>query len=220
MRSRKAGGWWRVCEPSPPSPGLRGTVPMRPDAWRHPWSSFPPRPKISTVRCCTGPDARIARAYRRHQSLPGSVQQQFSQDLQQQLSELRRPGGSRRSGARLQPSGGVGEVVARDAQEQAACLEETSASLEEISATTRQNAGFMAHGAFQEVSAAIAGCSRVASEIAASSEEQSRGVTHIGEAIAPMEAVTQNNAANAQHRAENASSMTARWMPRASISKS
>jgi len=33
-----------------------------------------------------------------------------------------------------------GQVVARDAQEQAACIEETSASLEEISATTRQNA--------------------------------------------------------------------------------
>ena len=33
-----------------------------------------------------------------------------------------------------------GETVARDAQEQAACIEETSASLEEIAATTRQNA--------------------------------------------------------------------------------
>jgi methyl-accepting chemotaxis protein len=47
------------------------------------------------------------------------------------------------------------------------------------------------------------------SQIAASSVEQARGVEHIGQAIARIEAVTQNNAANAQQTAENAEAMTA-----------
>jgi methyl-accepting chemotaxis protein len=40
------------------------------------------------------------------------------------------------------------------------------------------------------------------SEIAASSEEQARGITHIGTAISRIESVTQNNVANAQETAE------------------
>jgi methyl-accepting chemotaxis protein len=214
-----------------------------------------------------------------------------------------------------------GKVVARDAQEQAACIEETSASLEEISATTRQNAnrageadslmrgarqtvdkaaqsmdqltksmdaiskssnqvaavlksideiafhtnilalnaaveaarageagaGFsvvagevrslaqraaeaarnsadivektisdvaqgvqlvsMAHGAFKEVSSSIATSSEVVTSIAASSEEQARGVGHIGQAISRIEAVTQNNVNNAHQTADAASAM-------------
>ena len=46
------------------------------------------------------------------------------------------------------------------------------------------------------------------SQIAASSEEQSRGVNQIGQAVSRMGALTQNNAANAQQTAENASAMT------------
>jgi methyl-accepting chemotaxis protein len=216
-----------------------------------------------------------------------------------------------------------GKGVARDAQEQAACVEETSASLEEISATSRQNAsrateadtlmktarqtvdraaesmnnltksmdaisksssqvagvlksideiafhtnilalnaaveaarageagaGFSvvadevrslaqraadaarrsaemvettiadvgqgvklvaeAHRAFSEVSTTIADSGQVVSQIAASSVEQARGVEHIGQAIARIEAVTQNNAANAQQTAEHTEEMIA-----------
>lgn len=48
----------------------------------------------------------------------------------------------------------------------------------------------------------IASGSEMVNQIASSSEEQARGVTQIGEAIARMETVTQNNAANAQQTAE------------------
>jgi ABC-type transporter Mla subunit MlaD len=59
-----------------------------------------------------------------------------------------------------------------------------------------------AHSAFQEVSSSIASGSRMVSEIAASSDEQARGITHIGTAISRIESVTQNNVANAQETAE------------------
>jgi len=65
----------------------------------------------------------------------------------------------------------------------------------------------LAHGLFNEVSTMIASGSQMVSQIASSSEEQARGVTQIGEAIARMETVTQNNAANAQQTAESASEM-------------
>jgi methyl-accepting chemotaxis protein len=66
-----------------------------------------------------------------------------------------------------------------------------------------------AHRAFTQVSAAMVSSSQAVSQIAASSEEQSRGVTHIGKAISRMESVTQNNAANAEQTARDASEMTA-----------
>ncbi|HUI53863.1 MAG TPA: methyl-accepting chemotaxis protein [Bryobacteraceae bacterium] len=66
----------------------------------------------------------------------------------------------------------------------------------------------VAHGAFDQVSSKITGGSQVVSQIAASSEEQSRGVNQIGQAVSRMGALTQNNAANAQQTAENASAMT------------
>lgn len=65
-----------------------------------------------------------------------------------------------------------------------------------------------AHGAFSEVSAKIANGSQVVTQIAASSEEQARGVGHIDEAISRIEKVTQRNAANSQETAEAAASMT------------
>jgi methyl-accepting chemotaxis protein len=67
----------------------------------------------------------------------------------------------------------------------------------------------LAHTAFNEVSATVSSGSQMVSQIASSSEEQARGVTHIGEAIHRIETVTQNNAANAQTTAEAASDMIA-----------
>jgi methyl-accepting chemotaxis protein len=64
-----------------------------------------------------------------------------------------------------------------------------------------------AHQAFSEVSTTIANGGQVVSQIASSSVEQAKGVEHIGQAIARIEAVTQNNAANAQQTAENAEAM-------------
>jgi hypothetical protein len=65
----------------------------------------------------------------------------------------------------------------------------------------------VAHGAFSQVIAKIAGGSRVMSQIAASSDEQARGITNIGQAINRLELLTQNNAANAHKTAEAASAM-------------
>jgi methyl-accepting chemotaxis protein len=65
----------------------------------------------------------------------------------------------------------------------------------------------MAHGAFKEVSSSIATSSEVVTSIAASSEEQARGVGHIGQAISRIEAVTQNNVNNAHQTADAASAM-------------
>ena len=47
------------------------------------------------------------------------------------------------------------------------------------------------------------------SHIAASSAEQSRGITAIGQAISRMEALTQRNVTNAERTADGASAMTA-----------
>ena len=66
-----------------------------------------------------------------------------------------------------------------------------------------------AHGVFDRVSAKIVSGSQVVSQIAASSEEQSRGVAQIGQAVSRMGSVTQSNAANAQQTAESAAALTA-----------
>ncbi len=66
----------------------------------------------------------------------------------------------------------------------------------------------LTHSAFGEVAAKVASGSEVVSHIAASSEEQSRGVANIGQAISRIESVTQNNVTNAQHTAESASEVT------------
>ena len=54
----------------------------------------------------------------------------------------------------------------------------------------------------------IASGSEMVSQIAASSQEQARGVGNISESISRIEKVTQNNAANAQRTAEVASAMS------------
>lgn len=64
-----------------------------------------------------------------------------------------------------------------------------------------------AHGAFSEVTTKISGGSKVMSQIAASSDEQARGITNIGQAIHRIELLTQNNAANAHKTAEAAAAM-------------
>jgi len=66
----------------------------------------------------------------------------------------------------------------------------------------------VAHGAFTEVSATIAGGSLAISQIATSSDEQSRGISSIGEAISRIQSVTQSNASNAHQTAEAAENMS------------
>ncbi len=65
----------------------------------------------------------------------------------------------------------------------------------------------LAHSAFEHMSATIASSSQAVSQIAVSSEEQTTGIAHIGKAISSIEAVTQNNASNAQKMAENATGL-------------
>jgi len=65
----------------------------------------------------------------------------------------------------------------------------------------------VAHWAFSQVTSKIAGGSEVMSQIAASSGEQARGITSIGQAISRIELLTQNSAANAHKTAEAAAAM-------------
>jgi methyl-accepting chemotaxis protein len=54
----------------------------------------------------------------------------------------------------------------------------------------------------------IANGTEIVSQIAASSDEQARGITNVGQAITQIESLTQRNVANAQQTAEGASAMT------------
>ena len=65
----------------------------------------------------------------------------------------------------------------------------------------------VAHGAFKHVSTAIVQSGEVVGQIAVSSQDQSRGVKSIGQAICRIQAVTQNNAEHARQTAESASQM-------------
>jgi methyl-accepting chemotaxis protein len=65
-----------------------------------------------------------------------------------------------------------------------------------------------AYAAFQEVSAKIASGTLLVSQIASSSGEQARGISHIGQAITKIESLTQRNVSNAQQTADRASAMT------------
>jgi methyl-accepting chemotaxis protein-2 (aspartate sensor receptor) len=64
-----------------------------------------------------------------------------------------------------------------------------------------------AHGTFGHVSTAIVQSSEVVGRIAATSQDQSRGVKNIGTAISRIQIVTQNNAEHALQTAESASQM-------------
>jgi methyl-accepting chemotaxis protein len=64
-----------------------------------------------------------------------------------------------------------------------------------------------AQAAFQEVSATIASGTQLVSQIAASSSEQARGITNIGQAITQIESLTQRNVVTAHATAEGASAM-------------
>jgi methyl-accepting chemotaxis protein len=65
-----------------------------------------------------------------------------------------------------------------------------------------------AQSAFQEVAAKIVDGTRLVSEIAASTVEQSQGIKGIGSTITRMESLTQQNAAHAAQTAEGASALT------------
>jgi len=64
-----------------------------------------------------------------------------------------------------------------------------------------------AHSTFKNVSTAIVQSSEVVGHIATTSQEQSRGVKSIGQAISRIQAVTQNNAEHARQTAESTSQM-------------
>jgi methyl-accepting chemotaxis protein len=66
-----------------------------------------------------------------------------------------------------------------------------------------------AQAAFQEVSVTIGSGTQIVSQIAASSGEQARGITNIGQAVSRIEHLTQRNVTNAQQTADGASAMTA-----------
>lgn len=66
----------------------------------------------------------------------------------------------------------------------------------------------VAQGAFNEVSSGIINGGTVVTLIAASSQEQARGVAHIGQAMSRIGQVTQNNVSNATRTAQAASTMS------------
>src|SRR5690606_13323377 len=63
-------------------------------------------------------------------------------------------------------------------------------------------------GAFGEVAHRIQNGGDAVAQIATSSNEQALGIEHIAKAIAKIEAVTQNNVANASETAEAAEAVT------------
>jgi len=103
----------------------------------------------------------------------------------------------------------VADEVRSLAQRAADAARQSADMVEKTIADVNQGVQLVAaaHRAFSEVSSTIANGGQVVSQIASSSVEQARGVEHIGQAIARIEAVTQNNAANAQQTAENADAM-------------
>lgn len=65
----------------------------------------------------------------------------------------------------------------------------------------------VAHGTFEQVSTVIVQSSEVVGQIAATSQDQSRGVANIGQAISRIQRVMQSNAENARQTAESATQM-------------
>ncbi len=105
----------------------------------------------------------------------------------------------------------VADEVRSLAQRTAEAARNSGAILEQTMHDVSQGVALVsqAHLAFEEVSAKIASGTEIVSHIAASSAEQSRGITAIGQAISRMEALTQRNVTNAERTADGASAMTA-----------
>jgi methyl-accepting chemotaxis protein len=103
----------------------------------------------------------------------------------------------------------VADEVRRLAQRAAEAARNSADIIEKTIADVGRGVGLvaLAHRSFERVSTKIASGTEMVSQIAASSQEQARGVTHISKAISRIEQVTQNNAANAQRTAEVASAM-------------
>jgi hypothetical protein len=103
----------------------------------------------------------------------------------------------------------VADEVRRLAQRAAEAARNSADIIEKTIADVGRGVGLvaLAHRSFEQVSIKIASGTEMVSQIAASSQEQARGVTHISKAISRIEQVTQNNAANAQRTAEVASAM-------------
>ncbi len=104
----------------------------------------------------------------------------------------------------------VADEVRALAQRAAEAARNSANMVEKTITDVNQGVQFVgvAREAFTQVSTTISSGSGVVSEIAASSEEQARGIKHIGEAITRIENVMQNNVRNAQRTAEAASAMS------------
>jgi methyl-accepting chemotaxis protein len=117
--------------------------------------------------------------------------------------------------ARAGEAGAGFSVVADEVRSLAQRAAEAARSSGEIIEKTVADVGrgvqlvALAHAAFNEVSTTISGGSKVVTQIASSSEEQARGISSIGQAIARIETVTQSNVANAHETAAAAADMTA-----------
>jgi methyl-accepting chemotaxis protein len=104
----------------------------------------------------------------------------------------------------------VADEVRALAQRAAQAARNSAEIIERTIADVNKGVGLVsqAHESFRDVSQRISSGSEMISEIAISSQEQARGVAHISQAIARIERVTHNNAANAHHTAEVAAAMS------------
>ena len=109
--------------------------------------------------------------------------------------------------ARAGAAGAGFSVVANEvrslAQRAAEAARNSASIVEKTLASVSAGVGLVseANRSFGEVSGTIGSVGNLVSAIATNSEEQARGVRQIGEAIARMQMVTQNNAANAHETA-------------------
>lgn len=105
----------------------------------------------------------------------------------------------------------VADEVRALAHRAAEAARNSGAIIESTQRDVAQGVELVAHAqqAFQDVSSRIAGGTEAVSQIAASSGEQARGITSIGQSITRIESLTQRNVANAQQTADGAVSMNA-----------
>ena len=104
----------------------------------------------------------------------------------------------------------VADEVRSLAHRAAEAARNSGSIIEQTLGDVSKGAEFVNHAqtAFQDVSTTIASGTQIVSQIAASSDEQARGITNIGKAITRIESLTQRNVSNAQQTAEGAASMT------------